>query len=272
MSEQLDNRSRSGARGIYLLFADGQRPDSAAIRRFVSQHKNVSISFDPQDRERLQLVDDRYIHQNVDPKFQESIWLELLQDGLTFDLAGLSPAHGISASPVETRFDCDQSISEMSKDTLQLLPGSHLSGADGTLPVLRGLLRLARDLVQHFEQVRAVIWPYSESAIGRRFFESSITAYLEGGAFPALGLTAFRETVDGGLQSVGLAHFIGQELRIEPELSADKVTATRLGIRLINQLVMSGALNSVEQVIAPDGSSITLEPSANGRFVRVWSR
>ena len=98
-----------------------------------------------------------------------------------------------------------------------------------------------------------------------------MTAYLEGGAFPALGLVAFHETLDGGLQSHGLSHLIGQELRIEPDLASDKILATRLAVRLINQLVLSGTVQCVEEVVAPDGRVICLEPSPNARFVRVWS-
>ena len=272
MSEWLDSEARTDAKGIYLLFANGQRPDAAAIRRFVSQHKNITISLDPVAQETLQVVDDRFIDQRRNHDVRSPVWVELLQDGLTFDLIGLAPGEGTQAPPIETRIDCDQSISDVSANSLQLVVGEHLSGAEGTMPVLKGLLRLSRDLVQHFEQICSVIWPHSESGIGRRFFESSTTAFLEGGAFPALGLTAFRAAIDGGLQSVGLAHFIGQELRIEPELANERIAATRLGVRLINQLVLSGPLSSVEQVVAPDGSLMTLEPSANGRFIRVRSR
>lgn len=108
------------------------------------------------------------------------------------------------------------------------------------------------------------------SVIGRRFFESVATAWLEGGAFPALGLTAFRETVDGALQSVGLDFWIGQELRLEPPISHDKVAATRLGVRLINQLILVGAMTQAERVTAPDGSRLVMRPSTNGKFIRVW--
>ena len=153
---------------------------------------------------------------------------------------------------------------------MNIRPGVHILEAAGTVPVLKGLLGIARDFIQHFEQVEAVVWPHSASVIGRRFFGSTVTVYLEGGAFPALGLVALQDSVDGGLQSVGLSHVTGQEVRIEPDLASDKLIATRLAVRLINQLVLTGPVERVEELVAPDGRVIRIEPSPNGPFVRVW--
>ena len=138
------------------------------------------------------------------------------------------------------------------------------------MPVAKALIALARDLVHHFEDLVAVVWPPSQSVIGRRFFESTTTAWLEGGAFPALGLTAFKESMDGALQTIGLDFWIGQELRVESPLSLDKVSATRLGIRLVNQLILIGGLETAERIMAPDGSRLIMRPSRNQKFVRVW--
>jgi len=137
------------------------------------------------------------------------------------------------------------------------------------MPVVKAMIALARDLVHHFESLEAVVWPTSQSAIGRRFFESVTTAWLDGGPFPALGLTAFRETIDGAMQSTGLDFWIGQELRIEPPLSSDKVAATRLGVRLVNQLIAVGGIEGDERIVAPDGTRLLLRTSRNWRFIRV---
>jgi len=83
-------------------------------------------------------------------------------------------------------------------------------------------------------------------------------------------LTSFFETLDGGLQSVGLDYFIGQELRIEPSLATEKGAATRLAIRLVNQLVVMGGIHESERVIAPDGTRLVMRPSRNKNFIRVW--
>ena len=200
----------------------------------------------------------------------EGVWVELLREGLTFDLIGLAPGPECEFPVIEHKFDLEEPPNGFRLDALHLAPGQHIAGGRRSVPVVKGLVGLARDLTHHFADLEAVVWPASNSAIGRRFFESIATAWLEGGAFPALGLTAFRETMDGGLQSVGLDFWIGQELRFEPPLAADKVTTTRLGVRLINQLVLSGRIERSERMIAPDGRALTLEPSRNGKFIRVW--
>lgn len=196
-------------------------------------------------------------------------WLELLRDGLTFDCVGLAPNQPSVAPQVDYRFDIDPDLDLSSFEAVMLSPGSHLTGGGRSLPVLRGLLALARDIVHHFEDAQIACWPPSQSAIGRRFFDSTVTSWLEGGPFPALGLTAFADDEDGSLVSVGLAHFVDQELRIEPELARDKLNATRLGLRLINQLVLVGGIEESERIVGPDGSRLLLTPSHNGSVVTV---
>jgi hypothetical protein len=106
--------------------------------------------------------------------------------------------------------------------------------------------------------------------MGARYFCSVIDEWTAGGAFPALALTAFRPTIDEGLQSVGLSFLTGQEVRLEPALVTDRTAATRLGVRLVNLLVGVGRLDAPELITAPEGGRLRLEPSANGRFVRVF--
>ncbi len=197
-------------------------------------------------------------------------WIELLREGLTFDLMGLASGDASRFPDIEHRFDLQGVPTALSFEALQLVPGQHLSGGERSMPVIRSLIALARDLTHHFTDLAVIVWPPSQSAIGRRFFESISTAWLEGGTFPALGLTAFRETIDGALQSVGLDFWLDQELRIEPPLSQDKVAATRLGVRLINQLILLGGLEESERIIAPDGTPLVMRPSRNRKFIRVW--
>lgn len=201
---------------------------------------------------------------------QHEVWVELLREGLTFDLRGLAEGPSRQVPDIAHRFDFPPAAAAEGLEALSITPGPHLAGGERSTPVLKGTLGLARDLTQHFDDLQAVFWQPSGSAIGRRFFESVITAWLEGGAFPALGLTAFNEAADGALQSVGLAFWIGQELRIEPPLTADKVAATRLGVRLVNQLVIVGGIEESERIVAPDGTRLVMRPSRNRDFIRVW--
>lgn len=253
------------AAGLQLLFAPRTRPTRGAILDFISHQHSISLSHDPSDETGSDPVRAAEAGGKPDPED----WIELLREGLTFDLTGLAPAPAFALPAITHRFDFAAHPDQADLEVLSIAPGPHLSGGGRAMPVLKGMLALARDLASHFEDLQAVFWPPSGSAIGRRFFESVITAWLEGGAFPALGLTAFDETADGALQSVGLAFWIGQELRIEPPLTHDKIAATRLGVRLINQLVIVGGIGDSERITAPDGTRLVMQTSRNGDYIRV---
>ena len=83
-------------------------------------------------------------------------------------------------------------------------------------------------------------------------------------------LTSFKEGPDGAIQSRGLSVITGQELRIEPEVEPDMQSAHRLAIRLTSQLILREPMSHAEAITAPDGGTLKLEPSPNGRFIRVW--
>ncbi len=261
-------------RGLYLLFAPGKRPDHGSVKSFVSSQRSVSLSHDPSGSNVLKLVaaEGESVPEPVHPDRGEddTNWVELLREGLAFDLTGLAPGTSLRFPETEHVFDLPELPSAPRFEALHLTPGHHLTGGERTMPVAKGLVALARDLVQHFEEIEAVIWPPAMSAIGTRYFESVATAWLDGGPFPALGLTAFKQTLDGALQSVGLDFWLDQELRIEPPLSADKVAATRMGVRLVNQLVIVGGVEGSERIVAPDGTRLVLRTSRNGKFIRVW--
>ncbi|MEM1195290.1 MAG: hypothetical protein AAGH57_04235 [Pseudomonadota bacterium] len=262
--------------GLILLFAAGKRPTRGALKDFTFAQHAVSLTHDPSDENGLHLVEPGAEPVAPDQAAQVSsdldngVWVELLREGLTFDLIGLAPGPAWDFPVVQHRFDLEALPTAFRTEALQLAPGQHLAGGGRSMPIVKGLIALARDLTHHFHDLEAVVWPPSQSAIGRRFFESISTAWLEGGAFPALGLTAFKETMDGALQSEGLEFWIGQELRIEQPISSDKVAATRLGVRLVNQLILVGGLEESERIVSPDGTRLVMRPSRNRKFIRVW--
>jgi hypothetical protein len=198
------------------------------------------------------------------------VWIELLRYGLTFDVVGLSPGPQSAFPEIVHRFDLAELPQADSYESVTITPGPHLAAAGRSLPVMKAMLALACDLTRHFDNLEAICWVPSRSAIGRRYFESVVAAWLEGGPFPALGLTAFVEADGGALASVGLDFWIGQELRIEPPLGADKVAATRLGIRIINHLVLAGGLDALDRITAADGSRLVMEPLPRLKTIRVW--
>jgi len=179
-----------------LLFARGKRPDRGAIRAFVARCPAVSISHDPHP-------EDAPLAETL--RRSEQRWLELLRDGLTFDLTGLAPGPESPLPDLAQRFDLPALPDLRDHETMTLRPGPHVAPAGNSLPVIRTMMALACDLVRHFDDLLAVGWSPAGSVFGRRFCESVTTAWLDGGPFPALGLTAFVEAPDGALQSVGLA-------------------------------------------------------------------
>lgn len=197
-------------------------------------------------------------------------WVELLRDGLTFDLSGLAPGPGAVFPAFAHRFDLEAMPSPENCETMVLRPGPHLIEGAASLPLMRGLLAFGCDIVRQFDDMLAVGWGPARTAIGPRFFESATSAWLDGGPFPALGLTAFGQADDGAIESEGLGFWIGQELRIESPLSADRVAATRLGIRLVNHLVLAGGMTEDDRIIAPDGSRLVLRASRTRPLISVW--
>jgi hypothetical protein len=257
----ISQSQRDDAAPLHLLFAAGSRPNGAAIAKFASRQRAIGISHDSSADEDTQ-------PDPISPG--QSLWVELLRDGLTFDLSGLAPGVQHEFPATAYRFDLPHLPSSATHEALALRPGPHLAGAGRSQPVVRAMLGLACDLVLHFPEIEAICWGPSQSAIGRRYFESVVSAWLAGGPFPALGLTAFGETPDGALESVGLAFWIGQELRIEPPLSEDRVAATRLGVRIVNQLVLNGQITADERITAPDGTPLVLRPSRSRALISVW--
>lgn len=197
-------------------------------------------------------------------------WLELLIDGMTFDLTGLAPGRAVALPEISYRFDCADDFPLERHAAVSLVPGPHLAAGSGLQPVVRAHLALASALTEGLHAVAAVAWEPSQAIMGTDYFRKTVAAWLNGGPFPALGLTAFRTTLDDGVQSVGLAQFLGQELRIEPALVTDRAQAVMLGVRLVNHLIASGRIEGSERITAPDGQTLCLEPSANGRFVRIF--
>lgn len=265
--------SDSGAHGLYLLFAEGTRPDSAAVRDFADGQRLLSVEHDLCGKPPLHLAaaDGHSVGGDMRSK-QSKVqldWIELLFNGLSFDLCGLSTCDAAETPTVEHKFGLEHLPQEGQFEALLLKPGPHLIGGMRTTPVMKAMIAVARDLVQHFESIGAVVWPHSKSAIGRAFFDSISTAWVEGGPFPALGLTAFEKTSDGAIQSVGLEFWLDQELRIEPPLSSDDVACTRLGVRLINHLIILGGIDATERIVSPDGSRLLLTLSRNRKFIRV---
>lgn len=245
---------------VSLLFAAGRRPAAAAIHELAEGQGGFSVSFDPGIET---------AGANPAEAGRGQAWIELLANGLTFDLSGLAPGAPAEPPPCVHGYALAAGADPVALEALTMRPGPHLAGGHAMTPVIRSLSWLAASLTR-LGGVEAIAWHPARSWCGPDYFRDGVLRWIEGGVFPGLGLTALAIMPDGGLQSEGLALFTGQELRIEPELTRDKAAGAKIGVRLIDLLVESGRIDTPQRITGPDGRPLRLEPSVNRRFVRVW--
>lgn len=246
-----------GDPGISLLFAPGRRPRAEAVVTLAESLQSVG-----------ELPGGLLIGHL--PPAPEG-WVELLVSGLAFDVSGLAPAP--AGTPPVRRHVFGLDGPELSPDleAVRLIPSHHIIGGAAMPPVVRALVGLAAVLTR-LEGVRAVCWHPAGTLIETTLFVRLIAGWLAGGAFPALGLTALVRDDDGGLRSEGLAFFIGQEIRIEPQSGEPASDAAKLAVRLIHRLVEDGRVEKVEELFAYDGTLLDAEPSLDRRLLRIWRR
>lgn len=194
-------------------------------------------------------------------------WLELLAAGLAFDLAGLKPAAEAPVPEFSHAIGLDPDRLA-GGEAIALVPGDHLAGGRAMLPVVRMQCAIAARLAG-LDGACAVAWHPARTMIAPVAFVRMIDAWLGGGAFPALGLTALSRHADGGFSSEGLAFFIGQELQMDPGLAASFADAAKLAVRLIHALVENGPLHAPLSIQAADGTQLWLVPAIGEPIIQV---
>lgn len=259
-SSARDGRSEAG---LLLLFARGQRPGRDALLEALDTIPSVTVSHDPVTAPSL--GNDAGTTRG---RPGSSHWLELLTDGLTFDVLGLSPDPAIAVPTIRHHVaSTAEDVTEC--EAIGVFPGPHIAHGAHALPVVRAMLRLGAALVRELGTVQAVSWPPAGSSIAPEFFSSSVEAWLKGGPFPALGLVGIVFDDEGRLRSDGLSFFTGAELELSEELSQDRLAATRLFVRLVHELVGSDVPEEAVQVTTEDAGMLTLEPDPRERLIRV---
>lgn len=198
-------------------------------------------------------------------------WLELLVSGLSFDLTGLAPAPPETPPARCHAFGLDGPELPDDLEAVRLMPSPHVIDGAALPPVVRTITALAVALAQ-LGHVRAVCWHPARTVTETALFVRMIGAWLDGGAFPSLGLAALVQEDDGGWRSEGLAFFTGQELRIEPDARVQPGEARKLAVRLIHRLVEQGPIDTVGELFGYDGSLLDVEPSLDRRLLRIWRR
>lgn len=239
-----------------LLFAAGERPDAAAIAGLSQSSLGFSIS---------------HLSPGEGLAGEEPLWLELVANGLTFEIKGLAGGVPAPPPPVGHRYGLPPDLDGARLRAVTLHPGRHVAAGATMPPVLRGLALLAARLAV-LPGACAVVWHPARCWSLPSRFRDAVLGWFHGGQFPAYYLAALRETGDGGMQSEGLAVFIGQELRLEPELVIDQAEAGKLALRLLHWLCEHGRVGDARSVAAGELADVRLEPSGNGRFVRAWKQ
>lgn len=251
MSRPVAGRAREGA--LLLLFQRDQRPDADTLRAAIANAGRLSVTQELSGGEPGSAVTD----------------VEVLRDGMTYDVCGLAPGEPMPLASIAHRFDSDLAPDVAALEAVGIQPGPHLEAGARSLPVIRTMMGIVADLAPYLPGLAGIAWPPARTLVGPGLFVSSMSSWLAGGAFPALGLTALSDDPEGGMRTEGLAWFIGQELLIAADIAKDRVAAARLAIRLVNQLVLQGRVTASEAIVGPDGGRLALDPSRDGKTVRV---
>jgi hypothetical protein len=236
-----------------LLFAAGGRPNAEAVEQALATAGSAK----------------RIAARVSSQRAQAEGWVELLASGLTFDLAGLEPGPALPAPDARHFFGLSRDANSFSFEAVAIFPGPHLADARAMVPVVRTMTLLASTLALELGAL-AVCWQPAGSWMDIHYFSRIVEGWSAGGAFPALGLTGIERTQDGGVESDGLAFFIGQELRVEARRGEAAADTVKLAARVIDHLVSNGALAKREALVGPTGEALLAEPSSSGQFVQVW--
>lgn len=246
---RLDDQDFASA--VSLLFAPGKRPRAADIRALARKAGQFSISLDPA----------------ADGGVEEG-WLELLANGLSFDLAGLAPQAPIDVPGTIHTFGLSGATSIARHQAVLITPGPHLAAGGAMFPVVRTMAMIAAHLAE-LEGVDAVAWHPARAMSDADYFRRGVLRWIEGGAFPGLGLSALVTTPEGGLVSEGLSLFTGQELRLDPVVAADRAEGAKIALRLLSWLVENGRVIEPLEFTGPSGETLRIEGNGNGAIVDV---
>lgn len=249
-SEDYPDASQTGG-GLTLLFAARQRPSVEDVRRA------LAISMADQGRQAARISHEGRPDQG---------WLELLASGLTFDLTGLAPTGPEAPGAAHRLFGVARKEEILGKEAIRLAPGPHLASAGSMIPVFRTMASIAAKLASALGAF-AVCWAPAGSCMEAGYFARIVGAWLEGGAFPALGLTGIDRQADGSFETTGLAWFTGQELRVEGKAGEAPADTVKLAVRMIDHLVRNGAIEERERLTGPGGEAVLAIPAADGRSI-----
>lgn len=134
--------------------------------------------------------------------------------------------------------------------------------------LLRRQCALALELLD--EDTMGVFWSASDSLMGADYFRPMVSIWLDGGAFPALGLTTLARDEAGSLKSTGLDLLIGQEVAVLPSADMDVRDQARLAVRVIDFLIREGPIQQDQAIDVAGFGPINFQIDANKGRVNLY--
>jgi hypothetical protein len=259
--DTLQNSAQAGT-GLTLLFPAGGRPSVENIERLLN-------SSDDRAEDTATAVRQMVPAQVSSRRGRAEGWLEVVASGLTFDVIGLNPGPALPIPAARHFFGLPRDAENFAFEAMAITPGPHLAGAGAMVPVVRIMAVFASALAAELGAL-AVCFAPAGSWMDVQYFSRIVAGWSAGGVFPALGLTGIERTLDGGVESDGLAYFIGQELRVEARPGEAAADTVKLAARMIDHLVNHGAIAQRDALLGPTGEALLAEPSADGTILRIW--
>jgi len=189
---------------------------------------------------------------------------EVLREGLTFDLAGLSPAEALPVPDVVHRVALPTDFSLSGLEASGIMVGPHLAGAEHLLPVVRVAAAIVRRLAA-LEGLVAIAWRPARIVMSPAWFVEAVGVWLAGGPFPVLALSALARSEDT-IASEGLAFLIGQEFTLRARTGTPSREDSRIAVRLTDWLVAHGRVETAREVVLSGVGAVWLEPVGQNRL------
>ncbi len=169
-------------------------------------------------------------------------------DGLYLEIES-EPLSGDAGRVAEHLFDVQKSSLDGSH-ALTISSGAGAEGWGDPVELLRAQCTLALQLLN--DDARGVLWSGADSLMGADYFRRMVGIWMEGGAFPALGLAALIREETGVVRSVGLDVLVGQDVAVLPASGMSAADQARLAMRVMDFLVREGPVQQ-DQSVAVDG-------------------
>ena len=231
-----------------LLFAPGTRPDADALVHLGQTSNAFAVSHRPTGTPG---------------------WVELLRDGLTFDISGLAPDDARPGAGAPLRMGLAAAFDAGAHEALVLAPGPHLAGAQNLLPVVQVAVRLLVAMAD-LPGVAAIGWVPAENLVSPSWFVNAVMPWLDGGPFPALALAGLKRRTDR-VASSGLAFFIGQEFELHTSGGRPAEAEARAAVRLLDWLVAHGRVDTAQAVTLPGVGTLWLEAEDRDNISIRWA-